>query len=193
VLRQTAEPIGDVEHFGSGLVRADSALTRAEDGESAMRGLAALALGALVLGTLKRRGKLAVAPIATTVVAVIVAGGLAVLPFSAVGLGALEPWLAGGLPGALAHLGSFAHAGVLVATVALTALVPLTGVLLFLQNQRLLPLIVGVSLGFAAYLLVEAVVPTTLLALPLAVTGPWLLGHAAAATWLARQAALKTG
>ncbi len=193
VLRDTAEPVGDVEHYGAGLVRADGALTRTEDTESGMRGLAALALGALVLGSLRRRGKLGVAPALTTAIAFVVAGGLAVLPFSALGLGLLEPWLAGGVPGALAHAGSFAHVGVLTATIALTALIPLGGVLLLLQNKRLLPLVVGVSLGFAAYLLVEAVVPTTLVALPVLVTGPWLLGHAAAATWLARQAALKNG
>lgn len=193
VLRETAEPVGDVEHFGAGLVRADGALTRTEDTEGGMRGLAALVLGALVLGGLSRRGRLGVAPVVTTGIAFAVAGGLAILPFSAVGLGGLEPWLAGGLPGALVHFGSFAHIGVVAATVALTALVPLAGVLFFLQNKRLLPLVVGVSLGFAAYLLVEAVVPTARLALPLLVTGPWLLAHAAAATWLARQAALKNG
>ncbi len=193
VLRDTAEPVGDVEHFGSGLVRADAALTRTEDTEGAMRGIAALALGALVLGSLRRRGRLGVSTAATTGIAFAVAGGLAVLPFSAVGLGVLEPWLAGGVPGALAHLGSFAHVGVIAATLALTALIPLGGVLFFLQNKRLLPLIVGVSLGFAAYLLVEAVVPTARLALPSLVTGPWLLAQAAAATWLAHQAALKNG
>jgi serine protease len=193
VLESTAEPVGDVEHFGAGLVRADGALARTEDTEGGMRGLAALVLGALVLGGLSRRGRLGVGPVAATSVAFVVAGGLAVLPFSYIGLGALEPWLAGGLPGALAHVGSFAHLGVIAATVALTALVPLGGVLFFLQNKRLLPLIVGVSLGFAAYLLVEALVPSARLALPMIVTGPWLLAHAAAATWLARQAALKNG
>jgi serine protease len=193
VMRDTAEPVGDVEHYGSGLVRADGALARTEDTEGGLRGLAAIALGALVLGGLRRRGKLGVAPIAATAIAFAVAGGLAVLPFSAVGLGALEPWLAGGVPGALAHVGSFAHVGVLTATIALTALVPLGAVLFFLQNKRLLPLIVGLSLGFAAYLLVEAVLPSARVALPLVVAGPWLLGHAAAATWLARQAALKNG
>ncbi len=193
VLRDTAEPVGDVQHFGSGLVRADGALTRTEDEEGGLRGLAALALGALVLGGLRRRGKLGVNAALTSSIAFAVAGGLAILPFSAVGLGGLEPWLAGGVPGALAHLGSFAHVGVLTATVALTALIPLGGVLFFLQNKRMLPLIVGVSLGFAAYLLVEAVVPSARLALPLVVAGPWLLAHAGAATWLARQAAIKNG
>jgi serine protease len=192
VLEETAEPVGDELHFGSGLVRADGALARTEDTDGGLRGLAALALGALVLGGLRRRGKLGVAPVAATLIAFAVAGGLAVLPFSAIGLGVVEPWLAGGVPGTLAHLGSFAHVGVLAATVALTALIPLGGVLFFLQNKRMLPLIVGVSLGFAAYLLVEAMVPTARLALPLLVTGPWLLAQAGASLWLARQAALKS-
>ena len=186
ILRETAEPIGDTEHFGSGLVRADGALARSEDGESAMRGLTALALAAIVLGGLRRRGTLGVSAGATTITAFVVAGGLAVLPLSALGLGALEPWLAGGVPGALAH------AGAIAATIALTALVPLGAVLFLLQNRRALPLIVGLALGFAAYLLVEAVAPTMRLAwLPAIVVGPWLLGHAAAATWLARQAAMR--
>lgn len=193
VLRDTAEPVGDREHFGAGLVRADGALTRTEDTQSAMRGIAALALAALVLGGLRRRGRLGVGPWATAGVAFVVAGGLAVLPFSAVGLGALEPWLAGGLPGTLTQLGALAHVGVLTATLALTALIPLAGVLFLLQNKRLLPIVIGVSLGFAAYLLVEAVLPTARLALPSLVAGPWLLAHAGVATWLARQAATRNG
>jgi serine protease len=186
VLRETAEPIGDVEHFGSGLVRADAALARSEDTESAMRGLTALALAAIVLLGLRRSGKLGVSAAPTTIAAFVVAGGLAVLPFSMVGLGVLEPWLAGGVPGGLASIGGTA------ATVTLTALVPLVAVLFLLQNRRALPLVVGLSLGFAAYLLVEAVSPTVRLAwLPSMVAGPWLLAHAGVAIWLGRQAAMR--
>lgn len=193
VLRETAEPIGDTEHYGSGLVRADAALARTEDTNGGLRGLTALALAALVLGGLRRRGKLAVGPVATSGIAFAVAGGLAVLPFSLVGLGVVEPWLAGGVPGAMALAGSHLHLGTWAATVALTALVPLGAALVLLQNKRLLPLIVGLALGFSAYLLVEAVLPTSQLVLPAMVAGPWLLAQAAAAVWLGRQAALKNG
>ncbi len=190
VLRETAEPLGDEEHFASGLVRADGALARTEDGFGAMRGIAALAIAGVLLGALKRRGKLGVSLGLSAAVAFVVAGGLSVLPFSAIGLGSLEPWLAGGVPGAAVLGASMIHAQSLVATVLLTALVPLGATLFFLQHKRFLPLIVGLSIGFAAYLMVEAVIPTTQLALlPFFAAGPWLLGHAAAASWLGRQAA----
>ena len=60
------------------------------------------------------------------------------------------------------------------------------------QNRALLPVLVGTCFGFSAYLLVEALVPSTHVALiPALAVGPWLLGHAAAAAWLGRQAAMR--
>jgi serine protease len=193
VLRDTAEPLGDTQHYASGLVRADSALASTEDGRGAMRGIAALALAGVVLTTLRRRGKLAMSSFATLAVAFAVAGGLAVLPFSSMGLGGLEPWLAGGAPGALTHVASWAHVGAGVALVAFSAMLPLGLVLLFMQHRAALPLIVGTCFGFSAYLLVEALVPSTHIAwLPAIAVGPWLLAHALASGWLGRQAAMRS-
>jgi serine protease len=187
VLRETAEPLGDTQHYAAGLVRADGALARTEDTHGALRGLAALAVAGIVLGSLRRRGKLGTSAVGASAVAFVVAGGLSVLPLSNVGLGVAEPWLAGGIPGAFTHLGPMA------ATLALTALVPLGVALVLLQNRRLLPLIVGLCLGFSAYLLVEAVMPSSYLPwIPAVVVGPWLVMHGLVAAFLGRQAALKS-
>lgn len=192
ILRESAEPLGDAQHYASGLVRADSALAATEDGCGGMRGIAALVLAGIALSALRRRGKLSISGVGTVAVAFAVAGGLAVLPFSSVGLGGLEAWLAGGIPGALTHVASWAHVGPTVALFALSALAPLALVLLLLQNRRLLPLVVGTCFGFSAYLLVEALVPSTHIAwLPALAAGPWFLAHAAAAAWLGRQAAMR--
>jgi hypothetical protein len=104
----------------------------------------------------------------------------------------LETLLAGGVPGALTHVASWAHLGSVVALAAFSALLPLGLVLLFMQNRALLPVLVGTCFGFSGYLLVEALVPSTHIAwLPALAVGPWLLGHALAAGWLGRQAAMR--
>ena len=82
--------------------------------------------------------------------------------------------MAGLAAGPIAGLAQWAgpYAGWLL----LSALVPFGFAAVFLQKERLKPLLVGLSLGMGAFLLVEALVPTLHLGLvsgPLA--GLWLL------------------
>ena len=59
-----------------------------------------------------------------------------------------------------------------------------------LQAKRMQPLLVGLCLGTAAFLLMEAVWPTLDVALlPGWLLGPWLIANATLALWLGRQVA----
>lgn len=194
ILLATAKKAGDTQHYGAGIVRADSALHLAGQGLGGARGLVALGLGGLALLGLRRRALLVV-PLAPTLgLAFVTAGGLAMLPLgwlgAPLGLGAVgadaAPFVAG-LPAALAGLSPF------VAPAALSAALPLGLVALLLGVRRALPIVVGVALGVAAHLLVEALLPTASVALlPGLLVGPWLLLNAALCVGVARLAARRT-
>jgi serine protease len=187
VLRTTAVDLGDRHRYGSGLVQANAALRASSEGLGGARGLLAgfLALG--VLCALRRRGELGVGVGRASLLAFVIAGGLGVFPWHLLGLGGLEPILAGGGPGVGLALG-----GRWGAALVLSALVPLGAVVLLLHVRRLHPFLVGLCLGTSAFLVIEAVWPTTSIALlPSVLAGPWLLANALLAAWLGRQVALR--
>ncbi|UJR79235.1 S8 family peptidase [Sandaracinus amylolyticus] len=186
VLTSTATDLGDRTRYAAGLVQANAALARASQETGAARGALAALLGLGVLVGLRRRGKLGVGIAGATMLAVVLAGGLGALPWHLVpGLGGLESLLAGGGPGTAAHLG-----GRWTALLAMSALVPLAAVALMLHFRKMQPLLVGLCLGTAAFLLVEALAPTTAIALlPGWLAGPWLVLNAGVALWLGRQVA----
>ena len=67
---------------------------------------------------------------------------------------------------------------------------PLAAVALMLHFRKMQPLLVGLCLGTAAFLLVEALAPTmTIALLPGWLAGPWLVLNAGIALWLGRQVA----
>ncbi len=140
----------------------------------------------LLLG-LGRKKKLG-APLAPTLaVAAILAGGLALLPLHLVPL-ELEALSAAGLPGALADLG-----GAWLAPLALSALVPFGLAATLLGRKRAAPIVVGTAIAFAAWLTLEAILPTVHVALmPAWLIGPWLLVQAGIAALIARLAATKS-
>ncbi len=188
VLTQTAVDLGDRQHFGAGLVQASGALAKAVNETGAMRGVLAVALGIGVLALLRRRHQLGTGFLTATAVAFVTAGGLGALPFHAIagtaGLGTLLSW---GGPGLGANLlGSWG------ALFAFSALIPLVIVALMLHLRKMQPLLVGLCLGTAAFLLIEAFWPTTTLALlPSLLVGPWLVLNAAVVLVLGRQVARK--
>jgi hypothetical protein len=99
----------------------------------------------------------------------------------------LESLAAGGLPGALADLG-----GAWLAPLALSALVPFALVATLLGRKGAAPIIVGTSIAFAAWLTLEAIIPTVHMALmPAWLIGPWLLVQAGIAIILAKLAATR--
>lgn len=81
MLKKSAQDLGDQNKYGAGLVQAGHALRLATQGTGAMRAGFALGLSALVLLWLRRRQQLAVAPVAAGALALLVAGGLGVLPW----------------------------------------------------------------------------------------------------------------
>lgn len=181
LLVESARSRGDVNRYGAGLVQASAALRLADEGAGALRGLAALALSLGTLLTLRRRGALAVALPTPTAVAFVVAGGLSVLPLHFV-LGAGAESAVRGVPELLAAAG-----GRYLAPVALSVLLPFGAMALLLSVPRARPWLVGLSLGVAASLLVEALLPMAEIALPgRMLVGPWLLANAAVAVVLAR-------
>ena len=185
VLTTSAIDLRDRNRYGAGLVQASAALRASSTEAGGMRGAMALLLGIGVLGTLRRRGKLGVGMVGPIALAAVVAGGLGALPWDVLGLGGLDAMLAGGGPGLGAHLG-----GRWGAALALSSIVPLVAVVVLLQMKRAQPLLVGLCLGTAAFLLMEAVWPTIEVALlPSWLLGPWLVGNAALAAWLGRQVA----
>jgi serine protease len=164
VLLSSAQPIGDRDLYGAGLVRADAALGRAVDGRGQARGAWALGLSLLVLGSLHRRRLLGLrhAWLAAGLAAVL-AGGLAFVPWTSLGLGWLAEPLADGV-GGLTALG-------LVGVLALVV-VPMGAALAFQQHASLRPVLVAVALASAAALFIEAIDPTASL------VGGWLAGPA---------------
>ena len=173
ILLQSADDLGDVNRFGSGLLNADHALRTATQGTSAMRATAALGLALLLFVGLRR--KLDVSVVNSAGWALALGGGLGLVPWDAVGLGGGFAWL-------MAHgpLGSLASAlGPYGALATLTVLPAFGAVALALHVKKLRPFLVGLSIASAAFLLVEALHPTLAVGLlPAAVIGPWLVVNA---------------
>ena len=187
ILQRSAVDLGNPHRFGSGLVQASRAVEMAGTDRSAARGLVALAGSLFVLFALRRQRRLAVGLVSTTAIAVVLAGGLGVLPWNLIGLGGVGAVVGEGVPG-LAAVALGPNAGVL----ALSALVPVALVLLLLQQRRALPIIVGVCLGVAAWLVVEAISPSVFVdLLPAWAIGPWLVLNALVALAMGRQAAAR--
>jgi serine protease len=173
MLEQSADDLGDARRYGSGLVQASSALRLASQGTGAARAGMALGLCALVMLWLRRREKLGVAPVAAGAFAMLFAGGLGALPWHwipAVGA-SVEPVMSLGLLGnAASALGPYL--GLLV----LSVIPAFAAVAMGLHIRRLRSALVGLCIGSAAYLLVEALWPTAHVALlPAILVGPWLV------------------
>jgi hypothetical protein len=188
VLLRSAKKKSDTRRYGAGLVQASDALALAERGLGGLRGGLALGFGALLLLGLRRRNQLGTGRAAALGVAFAVAGGLALLPFHGVpGIGAGLAEIAEGLPTSLAE-GLPAWAAPLL----LSTLIPLGVAALFLGFRRMTPIVVGTAIAFAAWLTLEALVPTTTVGLlPDALVGPWLLANAVMAALIARFAAIR--
>lgn len=172
-IKQSAEDLGDQRRFGAGLVQAENALRLASQGTGAARGAASLGLAAFVLLWLRRRQKLGVSALAAGGFAILFAGGLGVLPWHWIpGVGAsVAPAMSLGLLGNGASLlGPFA------ALLVLSVLPAFAAVAVGLQSARLRGALVGLCLGSAAFLLVEALWPTARVGLlPQLLVGPWLV------------------
>src|SRR5690606_18353699 len=157
MLKQSALDLGDERRYGSGLVQAGSALQLATQGTSAARAGFALGLSALVLLWLRRRQNLGVAPLTAGALALVVAGGLGALPWHWL------PSLGGGIGSALS-LGVLGNAYGLLgrygALLALSVLPAFAAVAFGLHVARLRSVLVGLCLGSAAFLFVEALWPT---------------------------------
>jgi serine protease len=192
VLTTTATDLRDRQRYGAGLVQANAALRASGRDLGGARGLIAMLLGLGVLASLRRRQKLGVGFVGATAVAVVVAGGLGAIPWDLIpGLGVLDSILAGGGPGLGAHALA-GEGGRWTALFAVSALVPLVAVALMLHFRKLQPLLVGLCLGTAAFLMLEAVWPTLELALlPGWLIGPWLIANGVLAVFLGRQVARK--
>jgi serine protease len=173
ILKESALDLGDARRYGSGLVQASAALRLAEQGTGAARAGLALGVSALVLLWLRRRQKLGVGPIAASALALFVAGGLGALPWF---------WIpsVGGSLGSALSLGVLGNAANLLgpygALLALSVLPAFLAVMLGLHVTRLRSVLVGLCFGSAAFLFVEALWPTALVAiLPAVLVGPWLV------------------
>ncbi|MEC7518783.1 MAG: S8 family serine peptidase [Myxococcota bacterium] len=187
ILKQSADDLGDAHRYGSGLVQAPAALSKATQEGGLARGAAALGLSLLVLLGLRRKQALGVAPAGTAAFAVVGAGGLGALPWALAGLGGLGGLLSLGALGAAASpLGAWG------ALLLVSALPTLGAVALGYHVKRLRPLLVGLGIGSAAFMAVEALWPTLRFALlPEAMIGPWLLLNALGALGLAAVVARK--
>jgi len=186
ILAETAKSKRDTRRYANGLIQADDALSSVQDRMGGLRGGLALVLGFGLLLGLSRKKKLAAPMAPTLAVAAVVAGGLALLPLHLLPF-ELETLAAGGLPGALADLG-----GAWLAPVALSALVPFGLAATLLGRKHAAPIIVGTSIAFAAWLALEALVPTIHMALmPAWLIGPWLLAQAGIAAMVAKLAATR--
>jgi serine protease len=196
VLEESAIDLGDPRQYGAGLVRADAALRAAgrtlaaEGGASSAgalvaertrageRGGLALLLSALVLAGLRARRKLDLAPIHASGAAFVAAGGLG-LALPALSRGWLTPLDTG--------------SGWMM-LVGLSSLVPLAAVVTLLQVRASRPLLVGLCLGTASLVMVEALDPSVPLSVvPAWARAGWLLVHGVALVFLARQVARKHG
>jgi serine protease len=185
ILQRTAKDKDDRQRYGAGLIQVSEALSAARQGFGGARGMLAVLLGMGLLLGLRRRGRLDVDRLPVLGTAFALAGGLALVPWSLFGGGFGLAALADGLPAGLVRaLGSWG------ATVVLSAAIPLVLAGLLLGSRRLRPVVVGAAAAFGAHLIVEAVVPTTGLALvPGWAEGPWLLSHGVLALAIGRAAA----
>jgi serine protease len=183
MLKQSAEDLGDARKYGSGLIHADHALRLASQGGGTARAGLALALSALVLLGLRRRRRLGVGALATGAFALVFAGGLGLLPWHWLG----STGAAVAAPLSLGVLGQGASlVGPLAAGLVLSVLPAFVAVALGQHVPRLRSALVGLSLGSAAFLVVEALWPTLRVGLlPELLVGPWLLLNALLAVGLA--------
>jgi hypothetical protein len=183
MLEQSAQDLGDAHRFGSGLISAPAALSLASQGTGVARAGLAVALSFLLLLGLRRRKSLGVSAGASTGWAVAAAGGLGALPWFWIPVvgGSLGTYFSLGALGSGAFaLGPWGALGLLSAVPMFTA------VALGLHAKRLRSLIVGFGVGSAAFLMVEALLPTLRVALlPELLVGPWLLVNALACLGLA--------
>lgn len=182
MLKQSADDLGDARRYGSGLIRADHALRMASQSTGTARGALAIGLSLLLLLGLRRRLNGRGDNLRAAGWAVLIAGGLGALPWH---------WLpaVGGSVGTTMSLGVLGNAAAWLgpwgALAALTVLPAFLAVALGLHVKRLRPLLVGLSVGSAAFLLVEASWPTLrLAALPELAVGPWLVVNGLAALGL---------
>lgn len=182
MLKQSARDLGDANKYGAGLIQASNALRLASQGTGAARAGLALGLSLLLLLGLRRRDALGVSPVSTTGWAVAVGGGLGALPWF------LLPAIGGtiGTAASLGVLGSAASALGPWGALFMVSVLPAFGLsVLGLHVKRLRPMLVGLSLGSAAFIMVEALWPTLRLALvPELLVGPWLVVNALAALGL---------
>ena len=185
ILEGSAKDLHNRRRYGAGLLQADAALSMASGGLGALRGLAALSVGLVLLLGLRRRRQLSVSIAGSAAVAFVVAGGLAMLPWWLLpGVGEPAALVFGGAPSVLATMG-----GAYLAPLVLSALIPFVTAAVLLGARRAGPVVVGVAFAFCGALVVEALVPTSLVAvIPSLLVGPWLLGNAVVAAtigWLA--------
>ncbi|MGF1469457.1 MAG: S8 family peptidase [Sandaracinaceae bacterium] len=179
ILRTSAADLDDQERYADGLVQADGALRLASQGSAAGRAAVA-GLLVLLLGVGLRR-RLGVSLAVVGPVALLVAGAAGVLPWHLVGAGGHGSSLALG-PLGLSALAAGPTLGLLVLSV-----LPFFGlVALTLSLEGFRGPLVGVGLGMAAFLTVEALWPTLRVGLvPELLVGPWLLASATATFLLA--------
>ena len=183
MLAQSADDLGDVQRYGSGLIQAHHALRLAEQGTAGARGAAALGFVLLMLLGLRRRNEAGgVSGVRSAAWSVALAGGLGLLPWFLIPqLGAwIGAPLSAGLFGGLASA-----AGPLAAPLVLSALPIFIAVIFTLHIERMRPVLVGLGVGGAAFFAVEALWPTMNIGLlPELAIGPWLLVNALLAVGL---------
>jgi serine protease len=181
MLQKTAQERGAEADYGAGILQAGDATQLATSGLGIGR---LLALGLLLLlnaGALRRRGRLGVSILPAFAVGAVWVGALRLLP--------LPAWLGHLLGGAPL---AFAAAPAWLFPLLASAALPLLAVALFLSTKKLRPVVVGLAFGTAAYLMVEALVPTVRWSFgPALLAGPWLLLQAGVAGWVGRTASLR--
>jgi hypothetical protein len=167
------------EKYGFGRVDAAAAVAKAHSQPNGARALLALALAALSVLALRRRGQLGLSPRGGFALGLAsgAAGPLFFLPWLGVSVGGAS-FLAQGLPSwDLGLLGAAWHGNLLF----FSALVPVLAVGL-LASTRARGLVAGLSLGVAAHLAYSAFSGHVDLSLPGSVLdSAWLLGNAALA------------
>jgi serine protease len=183
LLKDSAHDLRDSRKYGSGLVQANAALRTASQGGGAARGGLAIAFSMLVLLALRRRQQLGVSAGFAGLVALAIAGGFGALPWHwipAVGGDVSTAASLGALGNVSSWLGSWG------ALFVMSVLPAFAAVAIGYHVTKLRSVLVGLSLGSAAFLLVEALWPTARVALlPEAFVGPWLVVNALLALGLA--------
>jgi serine protease len=181
VLQKTAQPRGAADDYGAGILKAGDASQLATQGFGLAR---LLALGLLLFANarlLRRAGRLGISALPAFAVGAVWVGGLRLLP--------LPAWLGhlvGGAPLA------FASAPAWLFPLLASAALPLLAVGLLLSSKRLRPVVVGLAFGTAAYLVVEALLPTVRWSFgPALLAGPWLLLQAGVSGWIGRTASVR--